>query len=534
MKKIKQLITAKEMQYLVVLNAFSIYLLLLFDQVNIVPLNWVYFILLFIISVFIAYIRPQWCFLMFIGLLPVEIVNLAPASLGFNLRAYQFIGIVLLFALVLRFFTKNDLPKFPKLCKLDYLVLAFLFFNLVATFFSSNFALSMKLFAVLASFVYLYFLTRYFSQNLVNIKRMIPMFVSSLAVIICYGFIQNILYLKGVDTGEVMPGRPNATFAEADWLGMYLVFAISILYSLNFYIFSSLRQKKSPQPFRFMANNTLLIFTISLLIITVSRSAWLGFFAVSFFFLWVVLTRFKARLIHWKWGKFSMHFLLVFVCILFSFLLVNIFSATNFELYNRAQSTSSGLQEITISCEQEVTLKNEMEKGVEVFSLEDLDRIGCRHINLEEMQAEKDAGRFVTRVNRKDPNFEIRKQIYTTSFEQLSEHPIMGIGMGSITEILGKDERGAGLNASNIFLEIWLGSGIFGLAIFSLILVLVCFRAFFKWLEGKNAIHKAYSLFIFLGLIAIIIPNLFNAGIFLGFFWVFLALTNYKQVEKQK
>ena len=57
---------------------------------------------------------------------------------------------------------------------------------------------------------------------------MFPIIISSATVVGLYAIIQNILYKNGGLHMEVMPGRPNATFAEADWLGMYLVFVIAI------------------------------------------------------------------------------------------------------------------------------------------------------------------------------------------------------------------------------------------------------------------------------------------------------------------
>jgi hypothetical protein len=39
----------------------------------------------------------------------------------------------------------------------------------------------------------------------------------------------------------------------------------------------------------------------------------------------------------------------------------------------------------------------------------------------------------------------------------------------------------------------------------------------------RNTADKTIATFIMLGWAAIVIPNLFNSGIFLGFVWVYLA-----------
>ena len=96
-------------------------------------------------------------------------------------------------------------------------------------------------------------------------------------------------------------------------------------------------------------------------------------------------------------------------------------------------------------------------------------KYGCQFINLEEINSYKSQGKIVTEIFRKDPNVMTRSQIYKQSFEIIREHPILGVGFGTITQSLGTDERGAGLNESNIFLQIWASSGILGLIAFVLI-----------------------------------------------------------------
>ena len=44
--------------------------------------------------------------------------------------------------------------------------------------------------------------------------------------------------------------------------------------------------------------------------------------------------------------------------------------------------------------------------------------------------------------------------------------------------------------------------------------------------RARRSLRYAYGLFILLGGIAILIPNLFNAGLLLGYVWVYFAFSN--------
>ncbi|NTV41202.1 MAG: O-antigen ligase family protein, partial [Candidatus Moranbacteria bacterium] len=172
---------------------------------------------------------------------------------------------------------------------------------------------------------------------------------------------------------------------------------------------------------------------------------------------------------------------------------------------------------ITIACTSQVLFVDDR-----IESIADLAQHGCRHIKLEEIEKEKAQGSFIQEIFRPDPNVGIRAKIYQIVFQQIKNHPVSGIGWGSISDILGSDERGAGLNASNIFLEIWLGAGLLGLSAFLILLGFVFFASYVEFVRTRGS--NISTTFVLLGLFAILIPNLFNSGIFLGFVWVFLAV----------
>jgi O-antigen ligase len=159
----------------------------------------------------------------------------------------------------------------------------------------------------------------------------------------------------------------------------------------------------------------------------------------------------------------------------------------------------------------------------EVANVNELAQYNCKFINLEDIGKEKAAGNNISEIYRTDPNVNTRANIYQKSIAEIKHQPILGIGWGNISAILGTDERGTGLNASNIFLEVWLGAGLVGILSFVILLGYVFTRSAMMYLDRKIE-DKTVATFILLGWIAIVIPNLFNSGIFLGFLWVYLAI----------
>ena len=139
-----------------------------------------------------------------------------------------------------------------------------------------------------------------------------------------------------------------------------------------------------------------------------------------------------------------------------------------------------------------------------------------------------------------------RSVIYQKSWEEIKKYLILGVGYGSITQFLGADQRGAGLNESNIFLQIWAGSGIFGLIAF-IVLIGYFFVYSFRRVSPicplrldrieaspmnkiigcpvvKDDFEKAVNVFVVLGIAALIIPNLFNAGMLMGIMWLAMSI----------
>ena len=129
-----------------------------------------------------------------------------------------------------------------------------------------------------------------------------------------------------------------------------------------------------------------------------------------------------------------------------------------------------------------------------------------------------------------------RGAIYRKSLEIIKKHPFAGVGFGTITQSLGADERGTGLNESNIFLQAWAGSGILGLIVLLAVfgyLFLYAFRhvspacllnKMFGYPTIGDDFEKTQNFFVVLAILALIVPNLFNAGLLMGLFWLGLAI----------
>jgi O-antigen ligase len=474
-----------------------------FEALPLDPVNFIFFSLIIFLC---ALYRPGWAFLILIGMLPYEIINLAPENFGITIRPYQWLLVLILMALVVRFiFQRFPIQKLvPNYW--DVLLIVFGISSLFSALASTDHSASLKLSIILFSFILLYFLSRLFVRSLDDVLMVLPFLFSSFLVIACYAILQNILFAHGLESWEVMVGRPNATFAEADWLGGYLAIILTVISALI--VFLSSADKNSQFKFERCILSLLLFLGFMALILSVSRSAWLAVFAgiVSIYSWYFFITK-----IDWKIIIFAK--LRIMIPIVLAFVAIYAFQLTTFNLFDRGQSVTSGKQKITIACVEAVALPET------INNTEELANYNCEHIRLENITEREVAGEYVTEIWRDDPNVNIRRNIYEKSFGILKEHWFFGIGFGAIADYLGTDERGSGLNASNIFLEAWLGSGIIGFLAF----MIFWFGLGWKWLSSGFREQTVLSVSFGSIWIATTVFNLFNSGLFLGWFFAMLA-----------
>ncbi len=376
-------------------------------------------------------------------------------------------------------------------------------------------------------------MARNFVRKKSDVAKTAFFFIGSYFITAIYAFYQVFADKFGLKSFEAMFGRPNSTFAEPDWLGVYLVFALAVLLTLIFYFSCSKQAHPILKKYALMVLDLLVFSNIILVILTLSRSAWIGAAAIIVFYLIALIPARKALNTRKKvgeWKLFLREAAVIISMLAISLAAVHFAKLSKFDIFDRARSAATNEQKITIACAPGANIPEI------ISSANELEKFGCRHINLEEIGSYRSQGKTVTEIFRKDPNVMTRGMIYQKSWEILRAHPILGVGYGTITQALGTDERGSGLNESNIFLQIWAGSGIMGLlafvGIFGYLFIYALRRVSpvcpINKIIGcpvvEDDFEKTLNVFAVLGILAIIIPNLFNAGLLMGMFWLGLAI----------
>ncbi|MFA5985808.1 MAG: O-antigen ligase family protein [Parcubacteria group bacterium] len=466
----------------------------------------------FCVAVGIAIFRPAFGFALFISALPFEIISVLPENVGLSVRPYQLLGVALCCAILWIYVRRDVTITDVRASIMDFLVGIFLLVSFMTVRWAVDPSLALQQTIILASFVVLYFVSRFFVTDVHRVIAVLPIIVVSGGVMSVYAIVQNILFLQGGDHQEFMPGRPNAFFAEPDWLGVYFVFVFAACIA---YLYYNAHHKHVWRFFDVSLWSVTTTVAVAM-ILTVARSAWVGVASVSAVYLLVV---FLSR----KYKMFARHALWLGSVAVVSMGVVLYAPVTNFELDNRIQSTTTGLQEITVSCTQE-SAGAQLSAQKEIDDVAELSAYGCRHIDLEEIEKEKMTGHTVVKVLRNDPNVAVRAKTYDHVIQLVRARPFTGYGWGSSGDLLGNDEQGTPLNASNIFLETALSIGVIGLGVLVLFFGAIGVRALHVMYCAHDEVTRSVAVFSVIGLVAIIVPNLFNAGLFLGFVWVYFAL----------
>jgi hypothetical protein len=515
--------------------------LILMDVVGFLPLNLISFSLMFLVIFLLSLYRPVWMFWIFIISLPLESVIISSNQIPISFRPFQVIALMLFLATVFLLLFKVKNKKISKLIEFnkdkifkkgnhfnykDFLVLILVLLSSISLNKALNFDVTLKLNLVLVSFVMIYFLARFYLQEKQRKLEALWFFIATSLPVLFFGIYQAVAYKMNWFDFQVFAERSNGTFVEPDWFGIYLVFLGALIYWVKLYLFRTNNStmigvfeiKRAGQWF---LNFQLALISVVLLL-TVARSAWLGFaFLTVIYFFCLLRQKQILNLNKFLSISFLKEALTIFWIGLFAILIVSITGLSNFNLTNRATSSFSGLEKITISC-QGTTQISVPEK---ISNIDELNKYNCQHIRLEEIELEKKAGMKVKTVYRPDPNIEIRKDIYQITWREIQNNFWIGQGLGSSAEVLGKDSYGHGFNASNIFLEIWFSFGVIGLAVFVWLFLGTIIEAF-KNILNKSKSEIGKNLIIILVGVALLIPNLFNAGIFLVIFWVWLAVAN--------
>jgi hypothetical protein len=516
-------VTVTPMRLLLIGNMMLTLALIILSNLSVLPLrlwDFVFFSLLFLL---IALYRLGWAFALFVGMLPLETINLAPVELGINVRPYQFLAILLLLALCVRLATRRVRWSLFVWQWQDTVVAIFLLMGclLIPLLPFPELAMSaLKQSLILLSFGLLYALGRIFVKQLRDVRIAVAFFLSSVFVILLYSVWQSLRFKWQLPSFEVMIGRPNGTLPEADFFGGLLAAIIAGMVPFGFQFFFGVSQNLLKR----MLYGTFLFLLFLILILTVARSGWLaaGVGMIvgggAFFLKRGIFSAIREKDMEFLqkilFGKF-----LIIMPLFFALMAAMLFHLTNFDLFDRGGSVSTGLQEITVSCDTAVSLPDNISDTATLAAY------GCRHINLEEIDTERSIGHWMTTIRRLDPNISIRKNIYRESWTLIRSYPLIGIGWGSVSHFFGMDGRGAGLNASNVFLEIWLGTGIIGLILFLFLWislpVILMLRLFRVSLSDE---YRVPSLSLIAVWASLTVFNCFNSGLLLGSMWIFLPI----------
>ncbi|MCX6766457.1 MAG: O-antigen ligase family protein [Candidatus Moranbacteria bacterium] len=515
-------ILKKEVSILWIFSVLLGLALIVLQNKSKLPLGTGDFVFISILTLLVALYRPRWIFLLFVSLVPLENVIFASGFLPIQLRPYQFAGAILAIAVIILWFVKRLNFQFLKPTWLDWLIFLLVPLSFLSLVNSPNKNISLKIDLILFSFAVLYYIARNFLRDRKDFIEAAYFFIGSNLVVIFYGFWQVFADKFGARSLEVMFGRPNSTFTEADWLGIFLCFALAILFLMTL--------SKAKTTIAKYALYIMIFLNLTLLTLTLSRSAWIGAAAVIFF--WLVFSLYRKSEIRTSFTlrKFAYNLTIIILLSLISLAAIHFGKLSKFDIFDRARSAATNEQKITVACDSSSNIPPT------IASTDELASYSCKFINLEEIELYKSQGKVVTEIFRKDPNVMTRSQIYKKSFEIIREHPLLGVGFGTITQSLGSDERGAGLNESNIFLQIWASCGILGLIAFVVIfgyLFVYAFRRispicplnkFFGCPVAGDDLEKSLNIFLTLGIFALIIPNLFNAGLLMGLLWLGIGI----------
>ncbi|MDI6778556.1 MAG: hypothetical protein QMD77_05240, partial [Patescibacteria group bacterium] len=279
----------RELVILWIFAILSSLALIVLQNKNKLPLEAGDFVFLAIIVLLVALYKPRWIFFLFVGSIAFENTILAAGFFPFQLRPYQFLGGILAVATAILYISKKLKFKILKPTWIDWAIFSLIPFSFLALLNSPAKNISLKNNLILVSFVALYYLARNFIRSRDDLLKTTFFFVGSYFVVAAYGFYQVFADKFGAKSFEVMFGRPNSTFTEPDWLGIYLCFALAVFLALIFYFVHNKQKAIVSKKYALLFLDFLIFLDLTLIILTLSRSAWIGMGMIFFFCLFSLL-----------------------------------------------------------------------------------------------------------------------------------------------------------------------------------------------------------------------------------------------------
>lgn len=130
-----------------------------------------------------------------------------------------------------------------------------------------------------------------------------------------------------------------------------------------------------------------------------------------------------------------------------------------------------------------------------------------------------------------------RLSLWNTAFKMIKENPILGVGNGNYVQLRNSFVRRypklyfyglEGYPTHNSYLKIQSELGLFGIAAFLILLIIILYRMKLVIRESNNDFYKTIFQGIFASTIAFLAMNIFDNLLFVpqvaGYFWIFVSL----------
>ncbi len=412
--------------------------------------------------------RKLWYLLIF--MLPFEILQISIQ--GFQIRIYQvIILIVLLLSIYLyrdniqskiNYILKNifNLEIYYQNIYLILFTLIWIIASISGYFYGGDINQSFIKSAIALLYLILFIIIFYGIRNKNQLYNVFKTLFYSTGVLILIGVYEGIAFKFGWNTFTVFDGRVDSLLPEPNWLAMFL----TIIYAILLPIQLNLQKKWSLW--------YLMLGLLFIVIASLTRASWLAIFIITGIF-------FLRNII---WGDKKKNLLKYMTSIAITIFLAVILSQTGITGFNLKDRALSIFTQDMVYYDKEITQYNQDEE--------------------------------ISKNIEKDINIIKRQDDYNNALEIGTEYFLTGVGFN------GYEHRvGDGRNASNLFLGVFVSSGIIGVSILFTIFYTLVKQSFFFYSSDTKLSNIILNI-----ILAITITGMFNDPYLMGFLWIILAI----------
>ena len=328
---------------------------------------------------------------------------------------------------------------------------------------------------VLLGYIAVFYILYTYINTRKRLNQALSLILWSTGVLIIIGLYEAIAFQLGWNSLQVFPGRVDSLLPEPNWFGMWLAVVYAITLPLCFY---------AKQFYQQILLWTLVLGTILMSILSVTRASWLAIIVITgFYFLYnLIFVRKYIQL-----GTF----IIVLFSVAFGATGMSQLGLTDFNLRDRFTSIAS----------QETTYYYEVdeETGEETA-------IDSKNIKPEQKN-------IITRKEA-DINVLTRTDGYVFAGVIISQHLLTGVGLTGY-----ENRAGEGYNTNNILLAVAVAGGMIAISLFLAFLYIIAKQSIL--IIGTDPQNSA----IMIGaLLAIFITGMFNDNLLMGFTWLILGI----------